>query len=89
MTRNDETHTFTQADLAHLGEGHVAYLREMGGEELNGKFPGLPEIAPEHEAVGAFRRERPADPYFGRARARDRRGLRERSHPGQHPLTQH
>jgi len=43
MTRN-ETSTFTEADLAHLGEGHVAYLREMDGEELKGKFPGLPEI---------------------------------------------
>ena len=43
MTRN-ETPTFTEADLAHLGEGHVAYLREMDGEELKGKFPGLPEI---------------------------------------------
>lgn len=46
MTRNDETQTFTEADLAHLGEGSVAYLREMGGEELKGKFPGLPDIAP-------------------------------------------
>ena len=44
MTRNDETYTFTKADLAHLGEGHVAYLREMDGEELKGKFPGLVEI---------------------------------------------
>ena len=43
MTKN-ETPTFTEADLAHLGEGHVAYLREMDGEELKGKFPGLPEI---------------------------------------------
>lgn len=44
MTRNDQTQTFTEADLAHLGEGTVAYLREMGGKELKGKFPGLPEI---------------------------------------------
>jgi hypothetical protein len=47
MTRHDETTTFTEADLAHLGEGTVAYLREMGGEELNGKFPGLPHIEPD------------------------------------------
>lgn len=33
-------------DLAHLGEGSVAYLREIDSEDLNGKFPGLPEIAP-------------------------------------------
>ncbi len=47
MTRSADTHTYTEADLAHLGEGTVAYLREMGGKELNGKFPGLPEIAPD------------------------------------------
>ncbi len=35
----------TQAELAHLGEGVVAYLREIGSDELKGKFPGLPEIA--------------------------------------------
>ncbi len=45
MTYNDQRQTFTQADLAHLGEGTVAYLREIGSEELKGKFPGLPEIA--------------------------------------------
>lgn len=36
----------TAAELAHLGEGVVAYLREMQSEELKLKFPGLPEIAP-------------------------------------------
>ena len=46
MTYNDQRETFTQSDLAHLGEGSVAYLREIGSEELKGKFPGLPEIAP-------------------------------------------
>jgi hypothetical protein len=46
MTRNDQIQTISEADLAHLGEGHVAYLREMDSEELNGKFPGLPQIAP-------------------------------------------
>jgi hypothetical protein len=34
------------AELAGLGEGVVAYLREMRSEELKMKFPGLPEIAP-------------------------------------------
>lgn len=46
MTYNDQRQSFSQSDLAHLGEGSVAYLREMGSEELKGKFPGLPEIAP-------------------------------------------
>lgn len=36
----------TKSDLAGLGEGTVAYLREIGSDELKGKFPGLPEIEP-------------------------------------------
>lgn len=46
MTINEATHTVTQDQLAHIGEGVVAYLREMPSEELKGKFPGLPDIAP-------------------------------------------
>lgn len=46
MTHSEEHETFSQSDLAHLGEGTVAYLREIGSEELMGKFPGLPQIAP-------------------------------------------
>jgi hypothetical protein len=46
MTNNETRPTLTQADLAHLGEGTVAYLREMESEDLKGKFPGLPEIQP-------------------------------------------
>ncbi len=46
MTYNDESRTLTQSDLAHLGEGTVAYLREIGTDELKGKFPGLPEMTP-------------------------------------------
>ncbi|MGB3389534.1 MAG: DUF1150 family protein [Pseudaminobacter sp.] len=46
MTYSDTRHALTDAELAHLGEGTVAYLREIDSEELKGKFPGLPEIAP-------------------------------------------
>jgi hypothetical protein len=46
MTNSQERPLVTQADLAHLGEGTVAYLREMGSEELKGKFPGLPDMQP-------------------------------------------
>jgi hypothetical protein len=46
MTGHEERHTFTQADLAHLGEGTVAYLREIDSDELRGKFPGMPELTP-------------------------------------------
>lgn len=46
MTQNETRITVTPAQLAHLGEGSVAYLREMGSDELMGKFPGLPQIQP-------------------------------------------
>jgi hypothetical protein len=46
MTRNESKLSVTPAELAHIGEGVVAYLREIGSDELKGKFPGLPEIAP-------------------------------------------
>lgn len=40
-----EKHAVSQAELAHIGEGVVAYLREIDSDELLGKFPGMPEIA--------------------------------------------
>ncbi|HTV67912.1 MAG TPA: DUF1150 family protein [Rhizobiaceae bacterium] len=43
MTENK--HTYTEAELAHIGEGSLAYLREIESDDLMGKFPGLPEIA--------------------------------------------
>ena len=46
MTEAEARPVVSQADLAHLGEGTIAYLREMGSEELKGKFPGLPDIQP-------------------------------------------
>lgn len=42
----DDKNILTQAELAHLGEGTVAYLKEIDSDELRGKFPGIPEIAP-------------------------------------------
>jgi len=44
MTYNDFRPVVTKTDLAHLGEGVVAYLREIGTDELKGKFPGLPDM---------------------------------------------
>jgi hypothetical protein len=45
MTEQENKVTVTQAQLAHIGEGAVAYLREIDSDELKGRFPGLPEIA--------------------------------------------
>lgn len=50
MTDNDNTiltrSPLTPAELAHLGEGSLAYLRQIDSTELAGKFPGMPHIAP-------------------------------------------
>lgn len=46
MTETENRPVLSQADLAHLGEGTVAYLREMESEDLKGRFPGLPDIQP-------------------------------------------
>lgn len=45
MTENEGKFAVTQAQLAHIGEGAVAYLREIDSDDLKGRFPGLPEIA--------------------------------------------
>jgi hypothetical protein len=37
--------SLSENELAHLGEGTVAYVREMESDDLKGRFPGLPEIA--------------------------------------------
>ena len=37
--------SISENELAHLGEGTVAYVREMESDDLKGRFPGLPEIA--------------------------------------------
>lgn len=44
MTTTETRPVVSKSDLAHIGEGSVAYLREMGSDELKGKFPGLPDI---------------------------------------------
>lgn len=46
MTEIEEKNVLTEAELAHLGEGSVAYLKEVDGDELRGKFPGMPKVAP-------------------------------------------
>ena len=52
MTRTDENTIMTSGELAHLGEGSVAYLREMDSDDLKGKFPGLPRDRARHSSCG-------------------------------------
>jgi hypothetical protein len=46
MNTIEDRPVLSKADLAHLGEGTVAYVREMDTSDLKVKFPGLPELAP-------------------------------------------
>jgi hypothetical protein len=46
MTENMEENALTETQFAHLGEGVVAYMREIGADELMGRFPGIPNLTP-------------------------------------------
>jgi hypothetical protein len=36
----------TTEALAHLGEGHIAYVKQIRSEDVPGLFPQAPQIAP-------------------------------------------
>lgn len=46
MTHNEEKAAVTPDELARIGEGVVAYLREFSSDDLKGRFPGMPQMAP-------------------------------------------
>jgi len=58
MTRTVDTTAekpvMSTGELAHLGEGTVAYLRKMSSDDLRGRFPGLEQIAPGLELWALF-----------------------------------
>jgi hypothetical protein len=45
-TTTIESSTVTPEALAHLGEGHIAYIKQVRSEDVPGLFPEAPEIAP-------------------------------------------
>lgn len=38
--------TVSETDLAAIGEGHVAYLRQMTSDEMRARFPAAQSIRP-------------------------------------------
>ncbi len=44
MTEHREN-VVTEDELAHIGEGVVAYLREFEFDDLKDRFPGMPDMA--------------------------------------------
>jgi hypothetical protein len=45
-TAVDAAVTMTPQALAHLGEGHVAYVRPIRSDEINRLFPQAPALEP-------------------------------------------
>ena len=54
MTAIEDKTLLTEAELAHLGEGSLAYLKEIDSDDLVGKFPGMPQIAPNTKLWAVF-----------------------------------
>lgn len=50
----DIDRNITEAQLAELGEGHLAYLRRITSDEITERYPGIPPIAPGLELWGLF-----------------------------------
>jgi hypothetical protein len=47
MTDTSTTHpVITQDALAHLGDGHLAYVKTIRSEDVANLFPQAPKIAP-------------------------------------------
>jgi hypothetical protein len=46
-TEQNSTHpAITQEALAHLGDGHIAYVKAIRSEDVADLFPQAPKIAP-------------------------------------------
>ena len=46
MAEHIEHTTLSDAEFAHLGEGEVAYFRQVKSDDLTDRFPGMPTIEP-------------------------------------------
>ena len=42
----NSTHGITPEALAHLGEGHIAYVKQIRSEDVPGLFPMAPQMSP-------------------------------------------
>ncbi len=45
-TLDHKTAVMSSVELAHLGQGTVAYLRKVSSDDLRQRFPGMDEISP-------------------------------------------
>ena len=54
MRHEPELTKMTPKQLANLGAGHIAYLREITGAEMAKAFPGTPPIEPDRKVWALF-----------------------------------
>ena len=50
----NKTAVMSSVELAHLGQGSVAYLRKVSSDDLRSHFPGMDEITPGLELWALF-----------------------------------
>ena len=43
---NNAAATMSPEALAHLGEGHIAYVKQIRSEDVPGLFPSAPQMSP-------------------------------------------
>jgi len=54
MRHEKELAAITEQELAAIGQGHIAYMRQLSGKEINEAFPGKVEIEPEARVWALF-----------------------------------
>ena len=54
MRHEKELAAITPQELAAIGAGHIAYMREISGKEMNEAFPGSLQIDPEAKVWALF-----------------------------------
>lgn len=54
MRHEKEFPTVTTAELAAIGSGHIAYMRELSGRQINEAFPGKISIDPTAKVWALF-----------------------------------
>jgi hypothetical protein len=54
MRHEKELAAITEQELAAIGQGHIAYMRQLSGKEINEAFPGKVEIDPQARVWALF-----------------------------------
>ena len=54
MRHETEFTPITTEELARIGAGHIAYMRELSGQEITEAFPNLVELAPDAKVWALF-----------------------------------